>query len=332
MRMQHIVNTLVHFYNNTKRPIRIVGAPGNGKSTAPFVAAETLKKQHENFYIQHLHAPMMLVEDFGIPHLNPESGRIEYYLPHWWPAPDATGFLLLDDGGQADQNIQKVMANIEQARELHGHKLPDGVMIVVTGNRVEDRAGANRTLSHLADRETEVELEANLDDLCKFMLDNGHPIELVTFLRYRPNLVHDFDPNRPKNPTPRSWCEGVSPLVNNVDPELEYELYKGAVGEGAAAEFTGFMKVYRKMPDPDMVLMHPDSYDVPTDPATLYGLSGALAQRASEGNFDRVIKAVSRMPKEFSVLAVSIAVRQKDELTDTAAFTKWIIDHKDVMF
>jgi hypothetical protein len=71
---------------------------------------------------------------------------------------------------------------------------------------------------------------------------------------------------------------------------------------------------------------------VPTDPATLYALSGALSQRASETNIDRFAAYTERMPPEFSVLAMSMAVRRNVDLSHTGAFTKWSIRHQNVLF
>ena len=47
------------------------------------------------------------------------------------------------------------------------------------------------------------------------------------------NLLHDFDPQRDVNATPRSWVEGVSDVIGVVPADAEYECFKGAVGEGA---------------------------------------------------------------------------------------------------
>jgi hypothetical protein len=64
----------------------------------------------------------------------------------------------------------------------------------------------------------------------------------------------------------------------------------------------------------------------------LYALSGALAERATENNFDRVVTYTERMPPEFSVLAISYASRKNPDLTSTQAFTKWAMAHQDVLF
>ena len=121
-------------------------------------------------------------------------------------------------------------------------------------------------------------------------------------------------------------------MLGVVPADAEYECFKGAVGEGRGAEFVGFLKIHRKLPNPDNILMNPTTANVPDDPATLYALCGTLAHKATLANFDRVITYVARMPKEFSVLCISYATRKNDELASSGAFTKWAVDNQDVLF
>jgi hypothetical protein len=126
--------------------------------------------------------------------------------------------------------------------------------------------------------------------------------------------------------------EGVSDVLGVVPPEAEYECFKGAVGEGAAAEFVGFVRIYRSLPNPDNIILNPTTANVPTDPSTLYALSGAIAERATESNFSRVCTYAERMPPEFSVLSISYAARKNPDLASTKAFTDWAVKHQDILF
>lgn len=314
-----------------KRPLSIVGPPGGGKTS---IVRDVARDMGIGYIERHM--PTMLVEDFGVPDMAGNSDTFGYKLPGWYPAehrsdiPDE-GILCFDDRNQASNDLQKILANIQQARTLHGVPLKKGWMVVSTGNRQEDRAGANRVLSHLANRETVIELDTHLDTSINWMLKNDVATEVIAFLRFRPNLLHDFDPQRDQNPTPRSWVEGVSAILGVVGYDAEYECFKGAVGEGAAAEFVGFMRIYRKLPDPDNIIANPTTADVPEDPTTLYALSGAIAERATTENFERVCAYTERMPPEFSVLVVSYATRKKPELASTQAFTDWDVKHQDIL-
>ena len=205
-------------------------------------------------------------------------------------------------------------------------------MVVSTGNRQADRAGANRVLSHLRNRETVYELETHLDDWRGWAIDNNVQPVVISFIGLRTGLLHDFDPQRDVNPSPRAWVEGVSDMIGVVPPEAEFETFKGAVGEGCAAEFTGFLKIERKLPNPDTIIQSPMSVAVPDDPATCYALTGALGERATVDNFGNIVKFAERMSPEFSVLCVSYASRKNPDLASHEAFTKWAINHQDVLF
>lgn len=332
MRAMTLKATLRALYTQ-QRTVCIEGAPGGGKTTIVHEVAQDLGVH----YIEK-HMPTMLVEDFGILYPNGDTETLHYKLPEWFPAKGSAyddgrgGILCFDDRNQAGADLQKVLANICQARTLHGVELADGWQVISTGNRQADRAGANRVLSHLRNRETVIELDTHLDDWTTWALENDVKPEIVSFIRFRPNLLHDFDPQRDQNATPRSWVDGVSSVLGVVPPEAEFECFKGAVGEGPAAEFVGFLRIFRRLPNPDAILMNPTSGEVPTDPATLYALSGSLAERATEANFDRLCTYAERMPPEFSVLTISYAVRKKPELSGTQAFTKWAVSHQDVLF
>ena len=315
----------------TKRTICIEGSPGGGKTTI----VQQVAKELGVGYIEK-HMPTMLVEDFGILYPNGDD-MLHYKLPDWFPYEGRTdipdeGILCFDDRNQASADLQKVLANICQARNLHGKPMKKGWMVVSTGNRQADRAGANRVLSHLRNRETVYELETHLDDWRGWAIDNNVQPVVISFIGFRTALLHDFDPQRDVNPSPRAWVEGVSDMIGIVPTEAEFETFKGAVGEGCAAEFSGFLKIERKLPNPDTIIQSPMSVAVPDDPATCYALTGALGERATVDNFGNIVKFAERMSPEFSVLCVSYASRKNPDLASHEAVTKWAIAHQDVLF
>lgn len=316
-----------------QRTVCIEGEPGGGKTTLIREVAEEL----DVHYIER-HMPTALVEDFGVPDMTTKSDTFGYKMPDWFPAKGSRwddgkgGILCFDDRNQAGNDLQKVQANICQARNLHGVEMADGWMVASTGNRQTDRAGANRVLSHLRDRETVYPFETHLDDWTAWAIDHGVKPEVISFIRFRPGLLHDFDPQKDQSPTPRSWVEGVSATLGIVPAEAEFETFKGAVGEGAAAEFVGFMRVHRKLPNPDTVLANPDAATVPTENVVLYALCGALAHRVTHKNIDRFVQYLERIPGEFSMLGMSLASRRDPSLTQTKAFVQWSVTNQDLLF
>jgi hypothetical protein len=143
-------------------------------------------------------------------------------------------------------------------------------------------------------------------------------------------MVSDFDPNRAINPTPRSWA-----MANEVATDLPSDLYyaniAGLVGEGAAAEYTGFKRIFENLPDIDGILMNPAKAAVPDDMPVLFALTGALAHRVSKDNFDRVCEYLGRMPAEFQVMAVLDSKKLKPEIVNTKAFVQWAVKNANVL-
>ena len=76
-----------------------------------------------------------------------------------------------------------------------------------------------------------------------------------------------------------------------------------------------FLKIFRNLPDPQYVISPPDKVDIPEEPATLYALTGAVASKATEKNFDNVVKFASRLPDEFNVRLVIDSLNHNRELS-----------------
>lgn len=303
------------------RTVCIESSPGTGKTSIVRQVASDLGYQ----YIEH-HLPTMLVEDFGIPMIN--STTLRYLLPDWYPAKGSRwdngvgGVLCFDDRNQAGTDLQKVLANISQARTLHGVDMAPGWTVVSTGNRMADRAGANRVLSHLRNRETVLEMTVDVDDWCLWAQRAGIPDVVIGFIRFRTNLLNAFDPQQDLNPTPRSWAEGVAPVIGNVPTDAEYDVVKGAVGEGAAVEFMAYCKVYRQLPSIDNCLINPDTAPLPTELSARYAVAVGIATRVTDRNVQNAVRYLRRMPQDFMVMAVKQFLRSDAVLASTPAVTQ----------
>lgn len=312
--------------NEIKRTMYIVGSPGLGKTQIVRQIADDL-----GIGFKVIHAPLKQPEDLGMPVVNAARDGVKFIVPaDDFPMMGSDcpekGILLIDELPQAENSIQKVLANLMQEREIHGQRIKDGWTIVATGNRQKDRAGANRVLSHLMNRMTMVEFEAHMEDWCAWYLQQPDCcVEGVSFIRFRPGLLSDFDPQRDVNATPRAWVEGVFASIGKVPAEAELETFQGDVGEGAAAEFVSFLRIYRNLPDPDQIIANPKKASVPTDAATLYALTGALSARANPDNFGAIMAYGNRLPPEYCVIIVRQSAQRCNAVSDTKAFRDWAL-------
>jgi MoxR-like ATPase len=331
-----------------KRPVFLWGAPGVGKSDVVRQIADEIYgdghidkrgRYHDDKgkftdrpYLRDVRAVLLDPVDLrGLPHVNGDN-RTLWAIPDFLPR-EGRGILFLDEVNAAPPLTLAACYQLILDGRLGEYELPDGWIVIAGGNRETDRAVTTRMPSALANRFIHLTFEVDLNDWIAWALQAGIQTELIAFLRFRPNLLHSFDPQKNEKafPTPRSW-EFVSQLeAAGPDKSIEYDLISGTVGEGAAAEFLAFMRIFRTLPNPDSVLMHPEKAVVPDDPATLYALCGALANKAGENNIDRVIQYAGRLPDEFSVLLVRDCVQRTPAVTNSRAFIAWAAKNADVL-
>jgi hypothetical protein len=302
-----------------QQPAFIWGAPGVGKSQVVAQVAAEMK-----YELRDIRAVLLDPVDLrGLPRVNGD-GRAHWCPPVFLPT-EGQGVLFLDELNSAPPLVQAACYQLILDRQLGEYRLPDGWTVVAAGNREQDRAVTHRMPSALANRMVHLDFEVCLEDWIAWAQSTGIQSEVVSFLRFRPNLLHDFDPTTADRafPTPRSW-EFVSDILKACpDTEVEYDLYCGAVGEGAAAEFAGFLNVWRELPDPDCVLEAPTTTAVPEEPAAVYAICEALARKARPETMEALVAYGSRLPVEFSVLLMRDAVRQDADIVETPAFARW---------
>ena len=311
-----------------RRPVFIWGPPGIGKSDVVDGTATTLKRKLRDLRLS-LCDPTDLK---GFPAPDKKTG-----VTHWLPsdelptAKDGPGILFLDELNAAPQAVQAAAYQLLLNRRIGNYQLPDDWDIVAAGNRDSDRGATHRMPAPLSNRLIHINYDVSLEDWSKWAIDNGIRTEVLGFLRFRPNLLHAFDPNQKAFPTPRSWQFVNDLLEQNMPGDIQYEMLAGTVGEGAAAELEGFLRTYQQMPSPDAILLNPDSVPVPEDPATLYALSTALGMRASQQTISNILKYTDRMPVEFNVVTVRDAVRKDPSVASTRPFIDWSVKHSDVL-
>ena len=243
--------------------------------------------------------------------------------------------VFFDDVGGAPPAVQLSQMNVVHARKTgDGTLISDEVVFIAATNRRQDRAGVTGMLEPFKSRFTTiVELVADVEAWTQWALSNNLPTELIAFIRFRPSMLHDFKPSADLNnsPSPRTVANVGKLMQIGLPAELEYSVFSGAAGEGFAAEFLGFLRICRQLPNPDVILMNPDKAVVPDDPATLYALCGALSRKASDGNIEKLVTYANRLPAEFSVLTMRDVFIQHPDLQSTRAAITWHVAHQDVM-
>jgi hypothetical protein len=185
-------------------------------------------------------------------------------------------------------------------------------MIIATGNRIKDRAGAGKVMSALGDRFVHVEMAVDLDDWTTWAFENYVQPEVISFNRFKKNALNSFDPSRDDLvfATPRAWAN-ASHLIPYLHDDLLCGTLTGLVGHGLAIEFTAFLRIYRDLPDPDECLLKPKDAPIPKKLDVLYALTGALCIRVNKDNAGHFLQFSLRLRPEWSVLMMDYALKSK---------------------
>jgi MoxR-like ATPase len=335
MRFSQIKQSIVSQFSQdradaNKTVFFILGAPGGGKSACAREALRDLGYTSENTveFVASLRDP---VDVLGTPNNN---GDFTKWVPpeEFYKLRQGVGkcALLLEELSDAPVPMQNALCGVIYDRRAGQLQLSDELVIIATGNRTEDKSGANRITSKLAGRTRRLDFSENLEELTQYALDAGWPTELIQYLRFKPDAVMDFEPNRFQNATPRTW-EDVARMNPGLSGELELDNIAGSVGAGRAAEYVGFKQIYNELPDITEILMNPAKAIVPENLAARYAVMGAVARKASADNFENVCTYIGRFQPEFEVTCVKDAIKLAPAIKRTRAFQSWAAKSADVL-
>ena len=330
MRYQELKSALMSHYTSKGKHIMpyVSGSPGLGKTSLFIDVGRTLGYEDEHIVIWRgsLRDPVDLL---GTPDNHGETTR--------WKKPDELArlekgkwFLILDELSDCVTMMQNGLCGLVLDRQVGELKLSPDVMLGATGNRVEDKSGAQRIMSKLSNRMLNLTMEPNLDDFKDWGRMAGIPRIVLSYLTYRPGHLCEFDPARASNPTPRSW-EFVSKLDLTLSRNLLLAMLTGYVGEGIATEFISFVELEAKLVHPDEIIKNPTTAAVPPDEMSKYVVCGALAEKASSKTFDAISQYVSRLPAEYGVLTVRESIRYDKSVAQTKSFRDWLVKNQNVI-
>ena len=272
--------------------------------------------------------------------------RVEWAVPAILPDTQRhgpEGILFLDEITSAPPSVSAAAYQLILDRRLGEYLVPPGWAIFAAGNRQGDRGVTYAMPAPLANRFSHFEVDTNLDDWVAWAYANGIDERVIAFLRFRPELLFDFDPahNPVAFPSPRSW-EFAHRALQKFDgklPLLQGTL-QACVGPAAGVELNAFINSLDQMPDLDAIVAG-DEVQVPREIDLQYAVAAALVGRAiraadtadATAVIGRILAYAGRFPqREMGVMLVSDLHRAIGErLFQVPEFTDWANAVADVM-
>jgi len=251
------------------------------------------------------------------------------------------GIILVDEADKMDVDVKKVIGEAALSGRLGPHELPEGWVVWMAGNRMNDRSGSTKELDHLINRRMEIDITDDIESWHNWASANGvHPVYRA-FANENVAVVFDSKIPEKQGPwcTPRSLVEGAryhDMLPKMADGSLPddpttMEELAGFYGDAAVASVFTFVKLEREMPKFEDIVADPRGVRVPHKVDACMLVSFNLAHRVVMENVDPVLEYVERMPKEFGVVFGKNAVTKNSKLITSAGFSKWIRANASLM-
>lgn len=289
----------------------LLGSPGIGKSSTAYALAKKMTdyvRANPDFLFKDgapdrdkieavcriLDFSSMLPEDLnGLPFRN---GDMTEYCPQRWVhelvGDTAFGVVVQDDLPAAAPAMHTAGRQMALERRIHDHHFGPGILIIVTGNRREDKAGANTLPSHFRNSVTLLAIEPDLDEWKRWYgRQEAHDTIVAAFLTWQPGLFSKTPKDEDKMgayPTPRQWASLGRQFqgAKKAGTDVLFAVSSGCVGKPAATTFSAFVEVYASLPDPEKVLdnprgMIPNPHDLLGTPDKQIAMTCALGDAAA---------------------------------------------------
>ena len=317
MRPAHLINILEREFLSAREgihtPVMLWGPPGVGKSQ---IIAQVAARHGAP--VVDVRLSQMEPSDLrGIPFRN--GDKVEWAVPAMLPDAQrnpAYGVLFLDEINAAPPSVSAAAYQLILDRRLGEYRVPEGWAIFAAGNRQGDRGVTYTMPAPLANRFSHFEIEPHLEDWVNWAYGYGIDERLIAFLRFKPELLFDFDPahNPVAFPSPRSWEFTHRALQKfGETPDLLRDTLQACVGPAAGTELFAFVENLHRMPDLDAILRG-EAVEIPQEIDLQYAVAAALVTRAirAKGNpeaaevYGRILDFASKLPlREMGIMLVS---------------------------
>lgn len=279
-------------------PVLLWGAPGTGKTSAIRAMAETLGWPCETVI-----AAIREPSDFaGLPVIS--NGDVRFAPPKWArtlsEAQDS--ILFLDEISTAPPAVQAALLRVVLERVVGDLSLPDGVRVVAAANPPEQAADGWDLSAPLANRFCHLDWTVEAQRFASGLVggfdapavpdlheewEAGLPSAkglVAAFVSARPSITaappsdaasagRGWPSPRTWEMTARLWAAAVSA---GATEDAVQALVTGAIGDGAGIEFLAWTQEM-DLPDPEQVLLDPESFTLPERGDRAYAVLIAVA-------------------------------------------------------
>ena len=207
------------------------------------------------------------------------------------------------------------------------NKLHPQVFQMAAGNLSTDKAIVNKMSTALQSRMCHLKLKVSHPDWIEWAIANNIDHRVISFLQFKPTELYNFDPDHKEFtfPCPRTW-EFTSKLITPWK-QITYDklpLVAGTISEGTAREFFNYCEIYKSLVTLEEIMANPEGTSVPTEPSTLWAITGSIAARVTYEDLDKALTYVNRLPMEFKVNTMQQIIKRNPAAMKHAKIMQWV--------
>jgi len=192
----------------------------------------------------------------GIPDLDNHKAiftRPEFYPPE---NSDKKYLIFLDEFNHATEAVFGLAYQLVLERRVNTHILPNNVLIIGAGNRVDDKGISFQMPSPLVNRFMKINVEPSINDWIKYAETQGVDWKILGFLKGQSEYLHKFDGKTAEDnfPTPRNWIKFDTYKEHFEDIEFMEVILNSLFGMSVMVQFKEYLKLVDKLPHLEAIL------------------------------------------------------------------------------
>lgn len=242
--------------------------------------------------------------------------------------------IVLDEFPSAALAVQAAAYKLTLDRMVGSHKLHPNCLIFTAGNKATDKAIVNRMSTAQQSRMSTLMIRACLDtwlewanraDATKWgQIDH----RVRSFLRWKPELLHDFNPNHADLtfPCPRTWEFTSNLALGNKWEKIDMQylpLLAGTVGHGAARQFHAFTEIFNDLPTIENIITDPLGVTLRDEISVHHAVAGLVGHHLKKNNAKPLFTFLGRLPADIQTITLRNALRRDDQLRGVPELLQW---------
>jgi len=333
----------------------IFGKPAIGKTVTIEEFCARMQAKIEGFRCWTFYANTMSPMDIQASCPDQETGLLRLYnnesLPNHYRNPDAKGILFIGEFFSGDPLTNKLLQKYINNEDMSGVlRKPKGVVVVVDGNAIEHKSGAQQQSRALMSRIEQHEVYTDANDNIEHASKHGWHSTVQLFMEKHPALIDNYDevfqtrdsPNTARTEgrdqmseegkrgiwsNMRSWdrISNKEFVAEDIASPVTLAEAMASLGSGVGRAYDTYKRELRDLVPFAQIMADPSGVAIPSAVDERYALAMIVAKRCGEEQMPAVKIFGERLPIELQAMIIHhVQLRKAFYLAGTDAYIQWV--------